>query len=92
MISPAQTRSLAFGYCATVLLFVYALVERVPYDDSYFFKRVALNFLRHGVLAWNPQEGPVYGLTSQSFGLLAVVITAHARDNYDIITRAVLAL
>ncbi len=87
-----EERALVLGYTATLIVFVGALIERVPYDDSYFFKRIALNFLRRGVLAWNLEEGPVHGLTSQSFGLLAVVVTALARDYYVVAVRAVLVL
>jgi hypothetical protein len=32
-------------------LFVAQGSDRPPYDDSYFFKRFALNFLDHGVFA-----------------------------------------
>lgn len=49
-----------------------------PYDDAYFFKRFALNALEHGVYAWNVDEGPVHGNTSQLFQLLITPIVAMA--------------
>ncbi|HMJ09997.1 MAG TPA: hypothetical protein VK524_01265 [Polyangiaceae bacterium] len=85
-------RPLVLGYAATLALFVYAQLEREPYDDSYFFKRIALNLLRHGTLAWNREDGAAYGLTSQSFGFIAVAITGLAGDHYVIVTRILLAL
>jgi hypothetical protein len=46
-----------------------------PYDDSFFFKRIALHFLAGHGFSWNVTDGPVHGLTSQLFGLLAVPLT-----------------
>lgn len=37
------------GYAALLCLLLAQASERPPYDDSYFFKRFALNFLDHGV-------------------------------------------
>ena len=75
------------------------VIEKGSYWNFYsidatamFFKRIALNFLRHGSLAWNPDEGPVYGLTSQSFAMIAVPITALASDYSMIATRLFLVL
>jgi hypothetical protein len=83
-------RMLALGYAATIALFTYALLEREPYDDAYFFKRIALNFLDHGRLAWNVDEGPSYGLTSQAFELLAVLVTLLTRNYYVLAVRGLL--
>jgi hypothetical protein len=68
-----------------------AHVDREPYDDGHFFKRFAVNALDHGVLAWNLDEGPVYGSTSQVFQLLAVLVTAVTRDHYMLLTRVLAA-
>ena len=46
-----------------------------PYDDSFFFKRVALHALHGAGFSWNVGEGPVYGLTSQLFALCATILT-----------------
>jgi hypothetical protein len=58
------------------------------YDDAHFFKRIALNALKTGELAWNRDEGPVYGTTSQVFQVLAVLITAITSDYYILAVRA----
>ncbi|HEU4538067.1 MAG TPA: hypothetical protein VFS00_28295, partial [Polyangiaceae bacterium] len=56
--------------------------HEIPWDDAYFFKRFAQNFLAHGSLAWNVDEGPVYGNTSLGFQLLAVALVAAAPGHY----------
>jgi hypothetical protein len=60
---------------ALAYLFVREL-SATAYDDSYFFKRFALNFLEHGVFAWNLDDGPVYGCTSQLFMGVATLLSA----------------
>jgi hypothetical protein len=79
------------GYLAVALSFAAAYASREPYDDAHFFKRVAQNALDYGRLSWNVDEGPVYGSTSQTFQLLAVVVSAVTREHYMLATR-VLAL
>jgi len=80
------------GYLAVALAFAAAYANREPYDDAHFFKRVALNALDHGTLAWNVDEGPVYGSTSQTFQLLAVLVSAVTREHYMLATRALTLL
>lgn len=53
-----------------------------PWDDAYFFKRIARNFVEHGALAWNVSEGPVYGNTSLGFQLLAVALVFVSPGHY----------
>jgi hypothetical protein len=65
--------------------------DRPPYDDSYFFKRFALNFLDHGVFAWNVVDGPVYGNTSQMYQLLVTLVTAATRRHTLSTLRVLLA-
>jgi len=77
------------GYLAVALAFTAAYASREPYDDAHFFKRVALNALDHGTLAWNVDEGPVYGSTSQTFQLLAVLVSAVTREHYMLATRGI---
>ncbi|HEU4538613.1 MAG TPA: hypothetical protein VFS00_31045, partial [Polyangiaceae bacterium] len=53
-----------------------------PWDDAYFFKRIARNFVEHGALAWNVSEGPVYGNTSLGFQVLAVALAFLSPGHY----------
>ncbi len=62
-----------------------------PYDDGHFFKRVARHALDRGALAWNVDEGPVYGSTSQLFQWLALPVTAVAGEYYMCTTRVLAA-
>jgi hypothetical protein len=80
------------GYCVVLAAIVRGGMERPPYEDSYFFKRFALNFLDHGVFAWNVADGPVYGNTSQLHQLLVTAITALTRTYTLFSVRVVLAL
>ena len=62
-----------------------------PYDDGYFFKRFALNFMHHGVFAWNVADGPVHGITSQLFQLVAVPLTWIAPHHFVLASKLFLA-
>lgn len=84
-------RGVIASYAALIALLVSATLGREPYDDAYFFKRVALNLLERGSLSWNPSDGPVYGITSQLFLALSVALTALSRDYTLLFTRLVLA-
>ncbi len=53
-----------------------------PWDDALFFKRFAVNTVEHGVAAWNVDEGPVHGNTSQLLQLIATALVAVAPDHY----------
>jgi hypothetical protein len=64
--------------------------DATPYDDAYFFKRFALNFLETGTFAWNSADGPVHGLTSQLFQCLSVVSTAVAGEHFVIASKVLL--
>jgi len=85
-------RNLALAYAGVVALFTFATLAREPYDDSYFFKRFALNALDHGTLAWNVADGPSYGITSQLFQAIAIAITAITRQYWMFTVRVFLAL
>ena len=76
---------IAYGVCAS--LFVLAHGGQEPFDDAFFFKRVAINALHHGTLAWNVDEGPTYGNTSLLFQWLAVPVAALSDDYYCQATR-----
>jgi hypothetical protein len=83
----ASQRRMVVVYAVVVTLFATAYSTVEPYDDAHFFKRLALNALDHGKLAWNLDEGPVYGATSQSFQAVAVALAALTRTHYALATR-----
>ncbi len=92
--SDGDRRQIGTAVIAFGLLVAYVLFRDLgasPYDDGYFFARFARNFLRHGVFAWNPTDGPVHGSTSQLFQALAVPIYALFPGYYVAATKAVLA-
>jgi hypothetical protein len=70
----ATTRESRWGLAVVLMAFaVLALVvlstldqNRID-DDAYMFVRYARNILAHGVVAWNPNEAPVYGVTSLAY-------------------------
>ena len=62
------------------------------YDDSYFFQRFAIHFLDHGSFAWNVEDGPVYGSTSQLFQLVATLVTAVTRSHFVVAIRVINAV
>ena len=73
---------LALAYALCSGCFIAARADFAPYDDSHFFKRVALHLLTAGQLAWNVDEGPVYGMTSLLFQGLAVPVAAVAPEHF----------
>jgi hypothetical protein len=79
---------LVAGYALVLTVFSLAWLDKEPFDDSYFFKRMALNLLDHGMLAWNVADGPVYGSTSQLFQLVMVAVTALTRSYAFLAARA----
>jgi hypothetical protein len=79
------------GYAACVALLV-VFKDIGFYDDAYFFKRMAVNALEHGQLAWNVDEGPIYACTSLLFQLLAIVVAAVAPAFYLATTRVLACL
>ncbi|HEY2732687.1 MAG TPA: hypothetical protein VGI70_01820, partial [Polyangiales bacterium] len=82
---------LVSGYGALLATITLGGIDRPPYDDSYFFKRFALNLLDHGVFAWNVSDGPVYGNTSQLFQLIVVAVTSLTRTHTLLALRVLLA-
>ena len=82
---------LVCAYALVVAILVLGLLERQPYDDAWFFKRFAYNLLEHGSFAWNVEDGPVHGNTSQLFQLIAVPVYAVAGDAYTAAMRLLLA-
>ena len=82
---------LVCAYLGLVALYWASGTAIEAWDDSYFFKRIGLHILEHGSASWNPQEGPVYGNTSQLFQLLALVPLVIAEDYYIALMKLVLA-
>jgi hypothetical protein len=78
-------------YAAVALLFVLTRLGVEPYDDAHFFERIAENALDHATLAWNLDEGPVYGATSQSFQLVSVALSAITRS-YTVLATRILSI
>jgi hypothetical protein len=51
-----------------------SVLPRGLWEDGYFVIRFAYNFRHHGTFAWNPSDGPVYGMTSQTLQLLGALL------------------
>jgi hypothetical protein len=80
-MSSRQLRFLfGLGITGAVALPVFKLAltlyGRTVVDDGYMFIRYADNLIANHVLAWNPQDGPAYGLTSPFFLLVVVPVRA----------------
>ncbi len=60
-----------------------ALVTRAGlpmYDDALFFRRYAINYLHHGAWAWNVEDGPIHGNTSQLWQAIVLGIAWLAEE------------
>ncbi|MCA9705668.1 MAG: hypothetical protein KDK70_07465 [Myxococcales bacterium] len=95
--SPPPSSPWAWGPVAALqaALVGYLVVRDIGapiFDDGYFFKRFALNALEHGVFAWNLEDGPVHGCTSQAFQLLATLAAAIDPAHYVIVIKALCGL
>jgi hypothetical protein len=88
---PLRPRAQELLFAGLVLHALVVGLDRTPFDDSFFFKRFALNFLAHGRFAWNLEDGPVHGNSSQLFQVLATGLTALTRDHYVVAARIALA-
>ncbi len=78
---------LLVAYVAIAALHLASGLDLEAWDDSYFFKRIGLNILEHGTAAWNVEDGPVYGNTSQGFQLVALVPLLVGADHYIAIVK-----
>jgi hypothetical protein len=83
---------LALAYVAVVAIYLASGLRVEAWDDAYFFKRIGLNLLEHGSLAWNVEDGPVYGNTSQGFQLVALLPLLIDASHYVVIIKLVSAL
>ncbi len=70
------------AYVAIAAIHLASGLDLEAWDDSYFFKRIGLNILEHGTAAWNVEDGPVYGNTSQGFQLVALIPLLLDADHY----------
>jgi hypothetical protein len=83
---------LSLAYAALAGLFLASGLDLEAWDDSYFFKRIGLNILEHGSVAWNVEDGPVYGNTSQGFQIVALLPLLIHPGYYISIVKILLAL
>ncbi len=91
MSARAYTAALVSAFALVVALQCFGLLALQPHDDAWFFKRFALNFLAGDGMAWNAEDGPVYGNTSQLYQLVAIALTWMAEDYYIFGVRLVLS-
>ena len=80
---------LLFG-AVCVRLFL-SFLPRGLWEDGYFIIRYAFNTWNHGVMAWNPVDGPLYGMTSQLHQLLMVLLYPVA-PNHVVTTSKIVAV
>lgn len=79
-------------YAALVGYLLLRDLGATAYDDSYFFKRFAVNALEHGVFAWNITDGPVYGSTSQLYQFVTTAVAAVTHTHFVVVVRCLNAL
>ena len=78
---------LVLACAAVVAIYLLATMGLEAWDDALFFKRIGLNLLGHGAAAWNLEDGPVYGNTSQGFQLVALVPILIDAEHYLALVR-----
>ena len=83
---------LGLGYIGLVGLYLLSGLHMEGWDDSYFFKRIGINLLEHGSVAWNLEDGPVYGNTSQGFQVLSLLPLAISPTYYISLVKLMSAL
>lgn len=77
---------------AVALFALVAVNGQLPvYDDALFFRRFALNLWEHGVWAWNVEDGPVHGNTSQLWQGIVALLALVAPDRVALLGRLVAA-
>lgn len=75
---------LATSFAGLLATVCQSVLSRGLWEDGYFVIRFAYNLRHHGTFAWNPSDGPVYGMTSQTLQLLGTVI--YALDPAHVVT------
>jgi hypothetical protein len=64
------------SFAGLVISVFFSTLRRGLWEDGYFVQRFATQFWRHGTFAWNPSDGPVYGMTSQTLQLIGTLLYA----------------
>jgi hypothetical protein len=80
------------AFAGIVGLYTFNALSHDVWDDALFFERFGVNIVEHHVAAWNVDEGPVYGNTSQLFQFLAAAVVAVAPNHYHFGIKLVLGL
>ena len=78
---------LVLACVVVVAIYLLATMGQEAWDDALFFKRIGLHLLGHGVAAWNLEDGPVYGNTSQGFQLVALIAILIDAEHYLALVR-----
>lgn len=87
----ASTARFLLACTAVALALVFlSTASQGLWEDGYFVKRFAHNFLRHGSFSWNVEDGPVYGMTSQTLQLVGTLVYAVMPEHVVIGLKAVL--
>jgi hypothetical protein len=80
-----------FLFAALCLQVLLSFLPRGLWEDGYFFIRYARNTWAHGVMAWNPSDGPVHGMTSQLYQWLITIVYPAAPDHMVTVAKAIAA-
>jgi len=67
-------RALYACFVASLALVYLSTSQQGLWEDGYFVKRFAYNFWHHGSFSWNVDDGPVYGMTSQTLQVIGALV------------------
>lgn len=94
MTSPSSTRWLSrlmVGGFAFQLAWTWlSMSPRGVWEDGWFTKRFAYNFWHHFSFSWNVDEGPLYGMTSQTLQFVGAALYAIAPNHLILALEALL--
>ena len=85
------TAWIALSYTGLLAASWVSNLPRGLWEDGYFVIRFAHQLWNHGMFAWNPSDGPVYGMTSQTLQLLGAALYAVDAAHVVTLLRAALA-
>lgn len=89
-LEPAAT-VISFACLGGALAAIYlSRLQEGLFEDGYFVKRFAYNFLHHGSFSWNPTDGPVYGMTSQTLQLIGTLLELVTPEHVFVTLKGVL--
>jgi hypothetical protein len=71
-------RGLLAAFVVSIVLVYLSTSRQGLWEDGYFVKRFAYNFWHHGTFSWNVDDGPIYGMTSQTLQLVGALVYALA--------------